>query len=539
MNGKNHIHGHIFEGIPEEYRSQIALVEGSLHVSTTLRDEKKNINFLSNLAAKIQKSGLGGKIHFHDPSEFDRLYHARSFLSQSDVSDDSKVVSLAKQLIRQAYDKRATDIHIIELGNYAAIKMRVKGHLSDFEALDPQAGERLISVIFNSLSTSSGTSSFNKQARMDARIIHRGVLPPAVHSVRLHTEPIQLPNSGRNDGMGTFLAMRLLYDSTEASGTLEERLGRLGYLPLHTAVIRRLTQRGGLSIISGPTGSGKSTALKHIMERMVMESPDRSYFSVEDPPEYPIRGVSQIQVITNVKNDANFDARGIAYTEAIAGAMRSDPDVIMIGEIRYPQAAIAAIDAAQTGHSVWATIHANDAFGIVTRLESLLRAAEVNRPIEVLCESNVLTGLCYQRLIAILCPECKERWVDLPKDQQDKRLSMDLYGRLSGLKGFSDSDFDNIHLRGPGCPACADTGLDRMTVVAETIEMTPEILFAMKKGDKAEAKRIWLEQQKGFTYMDHAIQLIKSGEMDPEIAESRLGTLLMNAQRAVGGDDRV
>ncbi|MEG1609965.1 MAG: ATPase, T2SS/T4P/T4SS family, partial [Bilophila sp.] len=122
------------------------------------------------------------------------------------------------------------------------------------------------------------------------------------------------------------------------------------------------------------------------MESMAAENPEKAYITSEDPPEFPLSGVEQVLVSTNAdRSSVDEKKRGLAYTNAIAGAMRSDPDVLMIGEIRYPEAATAAIDAALTGHGVFVTLHANNAFGIIPRMESLLNAAGYVSPLDHLC----------------------------------------------------------------------------------------------------------------------------------------------------------
>jgi type II secretory ATPase GspE/PulE/Tfp pilus assembly ATPase PilB-like protein len=516
----------IFAGIPKDQRKFLALIDGTLHISKAMGSDMSR---LSDLLARLRKSGIGGPPVYHEPAAFERDFLSRSILALADVTDDNKVQAAAKDLIATAFRKGASDIHITELGNYASVKMRIKGLLTEIEELEAEVGERLIKVYFDSFATTKGLTTFTNLVRMDSRIIRRDVLPQAVHSVRLHSEPIQLPSSERNDGMGSFLAMRLLYDTIKAEGSLEERLGKLGFLAHQMKTIRNLTHRGGISIISGPTGHGKSTVLKHIMESMIRDIPTRAYFSVEDPPEYPIRGMAQILVNTNKGETSDFGVRGQLYTDAIAGSLRSDPDVIMIGEIRYPQAALAAIYAAQTGHSVWATVHANDGFGIVTRLESLLRDAGVSNPLEMLCQSNVLTGLCHQRLVATLCPACKKQYGGMDKDEQLAAVHEELYDKLAALRGFgSQKDFDTMCVRGSGCEDCSGSGLSTMTVVAEAIEITPEVLSVMKRKGTDEARKIWLTKPgagASRTYMEHAIQLIREGVLDPNIVEDRIGTL--------------
>ena len=153
----------------------------------------------------------------------------------------------------------------------------------------------------------------------------RSVLPPGVHSVRLHAEPIQSDTASR----GTFLAMRLLTGADGVTGSLGERLAALGYSEDQCRLMASLAGSRGLTLLAGPTGHGKSTTLRHVMESMVISRPDQSYLSVEDPPEYPMAGVRQIQVPTSGGDRAS------AYADAIAGAMRCDPDVIMIGDRKF------------------------------------------------------------------------------------------------------------------------------------------------------------------------------------------------------------
>ena len=189
-----------------------------------------------------------------------------------------------------------------------------------------------------------------------------------------------------------------------------------------TALFRALANRNGMTLISGCTGSGKSTALAHTMEALIQERPGDNFISVEDPPEKPIPGMHQIRV--NSKLDQQRTGGLSAYTLAIASTNRDDPDTVMIGEIRYADAAMAAIEVAQSGHAVWATIHASDAFGILTRLEVMLRG-HMHEPLRTLCDPTVLSGMEYQRLVAKLCPHCRR-----PVRENREALPRDVGARL-------------------------------------------------------------------------------------------------------------
>jgi type II secretory ATPase GspE/PulE/Tfp pilus assembly ATPase PilB-like protein len=306
-----------------------------------------------------------------------------------------------------------------------------------------------------------------------------------------------------------------------AVGILEQRLESLGFCREQREAIRRLARRNGMSIISGPAGNGKSTVLKHIMEYKVA-GPVCCYV-IEDSNDDDTRHTGDVNVYGNV------------IAEAMRSDMRSNPAAlmmlicIMIDEILNPESAVAAIDFALTGHSVWATLHASDAFSIVTRLESLLKAARENDPFDAICDSNGLSGLCNQRLVPLLCPECKRRWVDLSESDRRRSISDDLYMRLVGADGrfARKEDLENVFVRGDTqCDYCNSTGLHGKSIVAETVELTKDILSELRQGNTLKARQIWMEQNNGFSIVDHAVEKVKKGVMDPTIAECHLGVPL-------------
>ncbi len=419
------------------------------------------------------------------------------------------------------------------MGNYALIKMRILGLLIEYAQLDASTGDKLVHIIYNRFSQQQNKPLLQSTGRQDSRIARRELLPEGVYSVRTHTEPIQ----SESPTSGNFMALRLLYDSTKAEGSLETRMTKLGFEPKQIKVIEQLTNRGGLSLISGPTGHGKSTLLKHVMESMVENVPQKSYFSVEDPPEYIIHGVCQIQVNTDsqeVQDDP--EARARAYRDAIAGALRSDPDVIMIGEIRYAEAADASIQAALTGHGIWATIHASDAFAVVSRLAGLLRQLGIEHPLDTICNSSVLSGLCYQRLLPVLCPNCKRRYLDLTDEQKRMAISDDVRDRLISV--IKDEQWENLYVVGDGCEECRGRGNVSMTVAAETVLLDQELLHLLQEGKTLQARAKW-RQKGGISYVEHAILKIGRGLVDPMAAETRLGVPLTHSLNFYEGEDDI
>lgn len=490
--------------IPDSIKRRVALCEGVLHISKEL---KGNLEMMS-MVETMRRRGIN-EYTFHHPDEFDKKFAHRVVRK----APDNEVQEYAVELIKKARQKDASDIHIIDYGSYTIVQFRCLGLLEDFTQLDAEFGRSLIATIYQSLAKGDG-SSFYRTERQDGRIHLRKYLPSNVHSVRVHSEPIECPQG--EGSLGTSMALRLLYDGTKAEGTLTQRFTTLGYRPEQCEILEVQARRTGLHVFSGPTGSGKSTALKHLMESLVQNSPGRSYYSIEDPPEVPMKGVRQVSVVTSNKR-----SRAEEYKDAIAGALRGDPDTIMQGEIRYLEAALAAVEIANTSHACWTTTHASSALGIVRRIDSLM-ANEFARPLDHICDDNVLATLVFQRLLPVLCPECKLRLFSLPQVEMGKHIQRDVLQRLFEVT----QNTDGIYVRGKGCDLCSQRGLVRRTVAAEVIDMDQEMLSILRKGDYTAAFHYWTSAKGGRTYLDNAIALIEAGSVDPAMAEEQLGVPL-------------
>lgn len=506
----------LFSHLPENLQSRVLLEEGTLYTSEELKGDPALISFVG----LAQRYGVMN-VEWLDARAFDLRSNGQS---SSEPKNETEMRLYATRLFQTAFNESASDIHILDLGAYGLIQFRRLGLIKDHSQLRGGFVQDLITAIYQTMTLSADTQ-FSPTLRQDARIAERRFLPPTVHSIRVHTEPLQCQQA--KDGCGVFMGLRLLYDRTKAEGSLEDRVAVLGYDKQDGKRFRFLTKRTGLTIISGPTGHGKSTLLKHVMEGQTYSHPEKSYFSIEDPTEYPMNNVKQVMVgSSRITTDTN--QRGQAYMDAIAGAMRSDPDVIMIGEIRYPEAAAAAIDAALTGHSVWATLHANNAFGIIRRMVSLLNAANYAEPLEYLCDHNVMAGLVYQRLLPVLCPQCKvplDSFIkQYPKgsEERERILPDAVFGRLMSVV----NNTDQIFVQGAGCDHCHNLRITGQTVAAEVIVADQIMLTHLRDGKYEKAQRYWKEEQGGRSYIEHAIELIAVGLLDPYLAETRLGVPL-------------
>lgn len=503
---KNFPLNHRFSAIPDDIRSRMALVDGILHIS----DELKNNLYMIDFVSKQKRYGLI-KISFHSPKEFNNEFSRQTILHNIDTNHN-ELQSLVKSILEKAYQEKASDIHIKDLGTHCLIRFRIIGRLSDHATYTAEQGRAIIAGIYNTMCQSCSHPLYSSRERLEGRIVDTNLLPDGVYSIRVHTEPTERTNAP--ESIGSCMYLRLLYDATSAEGNLDNRLKILGFLPSQREVFNFLTTRTGLVIIAGPTGHGKSTVLKHCQEAMVIERPQKAFMSVEDPPEYIIHGIDQIAVSTKEEN------RGKAYIDAIAGAMRSDVDSLLIGEMRYAESVIAAINAAMTGHAVWATMHANDAIGIILRASTILTEKGYGNALEHICEPSVLAGLIYQRLIPILCPYCSLLLTEVK--EYDESMSNKLLEACTSI--------ENIRILGNGCEHCNQQGLIGQKVAAEVIATDATLLKHIRQGEFAKAKQYFIEECQGITHVQHALKLIETGQADPMLTEDRLG-LPLNIER--------
>ena len=198
-----------------------------------------------------------------------------------------------------------------------------------------------------------------------------------------------------------------------------------------------------------------------------------------------------------------------------------NPNIIMIGEIRYPPDVAAAINAALTGHRVWTTLHANSALGIIKRLHSLMSSGNLGDPMDFICDYSIMAGLVNQCLVPVLCPKCKKNLHNLPSDAYRKSvLPDDIYAQLK-LK-IDDIENENVHVRGKGCEYCDHMGFVDQTVIAEIIITDDKFLEYVRKSDFSGAQDYWI-MQGGQTIVEDAISKIEEGILDPYTTVMQLG----------------
>jgi type II secretory ATPase GspE/PulE/Tfp pilus assembly ATPase PilB-like protein len=303
------------------------------------------------------------------------------------------------------------------------------------------------------------------------------------------------------------MELRLLSDYRGRSMTLFD----LGYLDEQIKLIKRMTQRTvGVNIFSGPTGSGKSTTLECLLSMLLKEYEYKIHLlTIEDPPEYEIEGSVQTPIICDHSDPVALSRE---WVSAISNAMRLDPDVMMVGEIRDFDSAVAAFCAAMTGHGLWTTLHANDAISILARLQ------DIGVQMSLLTDAALVTGLINQSLVPVLCPHCK-----LPFHEA---ITKDLLPTDTIERVVQYCDPEKVFIKGPGCKqgGCQE-GISGRTVIAEVIGTTQKFMSIFREEGNAASRNYWVNDLGGITKNQHLIRRLNEGIIDPLLAERRVCSL--------------
>jgi general secretion pathway protein E len=340
-----------------------------------------------------------------------------------DLAFEAPVVRLVNLLVEGAIGAEASDIHIEPFEDTLRVRYRVDGILFDQEA----PPRRLQAAVTSRIKIMAEMNIAERRLPQDGRI--RVNIQGRRVDIRVSTIPTV---------HGESIVMRLL-DRSSVFHPLE----RLGFdahmLQRFEALIRR---PHGILLVTGPTGSGKTTTLYGALEKI--NSADRKIITVEDPVEYQLKGVNQIAVKPKI---------GLSFATGLRHIVRQDPDVILVGEIRDLETAEIAIQAALTGHMVFSTLHTNDAPGAITRLQDM--------GVESYLVSSVLEGVLAQRLVRRICLACREPHQPAVADLQ--------------ALGVAPTAVAKPLFRGRGCPECRNTGYRGRTGIYELFPVTEEI----------------------------------------------------------------
>ena len=406
-----------------------------------------------------------------------------------------------RALLARAIADHASDIHIVRRRKVAVVSFRIDGRVIDFAEWTEKQADRVCRFIYEVMGDEQEVT-WNRYEPQDAVL---DTILPSNRRVRVRIGTIPASPDGYD------MVLRILPGSGETM-----HLDELGYSTDQVELIRGLVRRSaGLVVMAGGVGSGKSTSLVAMLnEELDVHQGHLRIISVEDPPERVINGATQVPVIR--RRGINT---GDEFSLAIQGALRCDPDTLMVGEIRDLQSANLTIKFAQSGHRVYTTVHASTALGIVGRLTG------IGVDLSLLCAPDILKGLIFQTLVPLLCSNCRvhsNQW--LGTSNRNKR-SHQLVDRASNALAARDYNFDQLFFRGPGCQACKYHSIVGRTVVTEIIVPDDELLRLLHAGDFVSAKQHWLTNLNGQPALEHGIKLIANGQVAPSDIEWKIGPL--------------
>ena len=350
------------------------------------------------------------------------------------LASEAPVIRLVNLLISKSVEERASDIHIEPYDNRLRVRYRVDGVLHEVES----PPSRLRHAIISRVKIMAKLNIAERRLPQDGRI--KLVVRGKEVDLRVSTVPTMY---------GESVVLRILDKSGGVLGL--EELGIDG--SNLAAVMEMLHQPNGIILVTGPTGSGKTTSLYASL--IALNTPDRKILTVEDPIEYQLYGITQIQVKPQI---------GLTFASVLRSFLRQDPDIILIGEIRDLETAQIAVQASLTGHLVLSTLHTNSAASTVTRLADM--------GIEDYMLTSTLTGVIAQRLVRTLCPECREPYTVLPELAEELQL-----GRLT-------NDREITLYKAKGCDSCRGSGYFGRACIAEVLRVGDGIKsLIMKQAD--------------------------------------------------------
>jgi type IV pilus assembly protein PilB len=386
-------------------------------------------------------------------------------LEQDDGISDAPLVRLVNSLIFQAAEDGASDMHFEPTKEGIVVRFRIDGVMHEIQRIP----KRMVAGVTTRLKVLAKLDIAERRKPQDGRISLNARTAGRMLDIRVATLPTV---------DGEKIAMRLL-DKSKKAPTLEE----LG-LPedMRTRLSEIIRRPTGALLVTGPTGSGKSTSLYAALSEI--NRPEINVVTIEDPVEYRLPGISQMQINTKA---------GFTFASALRAILRSDPDVVMVGEIRDTETAKISIEAALTGHLVLSTLHTNDAPGAITRLSEM--------GVEPFLTGSAVSAVLAQRLARKLCAHCCEMYNPSVDELLRNRVSPDVAAASDGMAFY----------RKRGCPRCGQTGYKGRIGIFQLFVMSEELeSLAVKRASREEIETTAIEQGMR-TLWDDGLSKVMSG----------------------------
>jgi len=399
------------------------------------------------------------------------------------AAEDASIIRFVNQVLTEAIGLRATDVHFEPFEDHLQVRYRVDGVLQ--EATIPPEVRRFQNAIVSRLKILSMLDIAEKRLPQDGRI----KLKIAAREIDVRVSVIPMLH-------GEAVVLRLLDRSSALLG-----LEALGMSEQDTAAMEKILELPhGIVLVTGPTGSGKTTTLYAALSRI--NDIERKIITIEDPVEYHLEGINQIQVSQKA---------GLTFARGLRAILRHDPDVVLIGEIRDQETADIAVQASLTGHLVFSTLHTNDAPGALTRL--------VDMGMEPYLVASSLETVLAQRLVRVICKHCRE-----PRAPAE----------LDALRTQMGAELPDVLYYGAGCRECLGTGFRGRTAIIEMMVMTEEIRgLLLDRASAGEMRKVavrngmrslrddgWRHVRQGHTTIEEVMRVTKDERLDARVAQA-------------------
>lgn len=379
-----------------------------------------------------------------------------------------RISRIMEIIIAGALSTKASDIHLEPEEDYVRLRYRLDGILTDILEFDLNTYKLLLSRI-----KLVSNLKLNVSGAQDGRF-----------SIKIKDSEIEIRTSLLPGAYAESVVLRVLDPSSISVGLEELGINK----KLLDVILHEITRPNGMILITGPTGSGKTTTLYAFLKKI--HTPEVKIITIENPIEYHLPGIVQ----TQTDDDKNYN-----FAEGLRSALRQDPDVIMVGEIRDSETADIAINSALTGHLVFSTLHTNNAAGTFPRLIDL----DVNPKIL----SSAINLAMAQRLVRKLCDKCKKQ---IPLEGRDKEIIQRIVNEIEDKEYLSGLNLDTVW-KAEGCDACHTLGYKGRIGVHEAIIMNEVIENAIKDNPSERGIKTAAKSQKLLTLVQDGVVKVLNG----------------------------
>lgn len=513
--------------VPEESRAICALFDSGLWLVSESHKLSPLVTSVAALARRL-KYQIDEPVYVQ-PDIVQQAYISSDRRAMAMRLDDNAMRRKIAEVLKQACELGANDIHIESSKGRTTVQFRVDGLLRLWETWTQREGEQFLASVWSHCDVQSGVTAnwLEPQAAMMKPSMSNDAVafPEEVGGVRCQWMPLV---SG-----GRYLDMRLHFEGARILGgnINEAEVDVLGFNAEQIEVIKRLRRiPGGMRVISGPTNQGKTTTLRVMLSRRMAETHYKlNCLLIEDPPEGPVTGARQIGV-SAAQGD---EARERIFSEIMRASLRLDPDIVMLGEIRDFQSATMAFRLALTGRQIYTTIHVYSALAIPKRIRDL--------GIEpyLIFDPYLLRGLMAQRLVKMICKHCRIPLREAIKDNLDRqKMALRLRAGLAEMESrrhkrgearypLQEPDLSNVFLLNPdGCPHCYE-GRSGRTVLGEVVETDEHLMGLLQENKMEDAIAYWLSPDglNGISMLWHGLMQVKEGRISPEDLEFEIGLM--------------